>query len=510
MRNSLRRLVYLFPWAALVAPLLCLARTGGGQHYSGGGGHSSSGGGHGAGGGGGGGGELIFDLIFLCVRYPQFGIPAAGVCVLAYYWYQRNLSPTATTQKAFEMREAELRTQVTLTDVRGWENALRLKDPSFEMSATLDKLKTLFVKSQDAWAKGDLDPIRPFISDAVFQRFRVQLGLMRSQGIKDAIADVEVLDAAPVGLDQSAYFDTLHVRIKAQMRDRDVPLGTPDGQAQALVKSAPLQSFIEVWSFVRRPGALTRIGQDLYQGKCPNCGAPFKGGASNNCEFCKAVVNSGNYDWTLGEITQGVEAVRGYSLVDGLLEARNADPALNLEMLEDRTSLIFWRWIEAESAGDATRLSKLARPECLALVEDDVRALKAQGKRRCYLDCAVGAVRVRQLRAAEGDHDEAHVEVRWSARSGMGPADEKPPASLPVVPERSMLVLTRRAGRLPTLRRGFRRRGVQAATRPCRIRLRLSATTAGRCSPMAMATGCSWASTATSPGTRAKTSATSG
>ena len=28
------------------------------------------------------------------------------------------------------------------------------------------------------------------------------------------------------------------------------------------------------------------------------------------CEFCKAIVNSGNYDWTLSEITQGIEHVR--------------------------------------------------------------------------------------------------------------------------------------------------------------------------------------------------------
>jgi tellurite resistance protein len=228
------------------------------------------------------------------------------------------------------------------------------------------------------------------------------------------------------------------------MRDTDVPADTPEAQAIAAARRAPLEAFTEVWSFVRKPGVQTRIGQDLFQGKCPNCGAPFKGGAANACEFCGAVVNSGNYDWTLSEITQGVEHIPHYALVDGLMQAREEDPALNLEILEDRASLIFWKWIDAQSSGEVRRLSKLARTSFVEGLENELAALKKQGRRKVFLECAVGGVVTRQLRRQDG-FDEAHVEIRWSAKMGVGPANQKPP-NLPTVPQRWVFTLLRRAG----------------------------------------------------------------
>jgi hypothetical protein len=89
------------------------------------------------------------------------------------------------------------------------------------------------------------------------------------------------------------------------------------------------------------------------QGHCPNCGAEFTGGATNTCEFCGAIVNSGNYDWVLSEITQGSEFVGANAAVDGLARARQTDPELTTELLEERAALIFWRWVDAQVAGKA-------------------------------------------------------------------------------------------------------------------------------------------------------------
>ena len=53
---------------------------------------------------------------------------------------------------------------------------------------------------QGAWAAGDLGPVRRDLSDATFQRFRVQLDLMRGQGVRNVTADMAVLDLQAVGL----------------------------------------------------------------------------------------------------------------------------------------------------------------------------------------------------------------------------------------------------------------------------------------------------------------------
>lgn len=445
MRLVPKRLARWLPWvptlALLLVPLLALARGGGGEHYS-------SGRSHNGGGSGGDGGvffyllELVFRLIFY---YPKVGIPLLILLGVGWWWYQRNLSPSGATQRAFEQREAEQRTQVSSYDVQGWVNALKLKDPSFELQPVLEKVNQLFLALQDAWFKRDMSPVRPFLSDATFQRFNVQLKLMGAQGVRDAITDIQVLDLQLIGLSQSQWYDNIHVRVHARMRDTDVPSSASDGQAIQSAKSAPLESFTEVWTFVRKPGAQTRIGQDLFQGKCPNCGAPFKGGATNSCEFCGAVVNSGNYDWTLSEITQGIEFVRHHTTVDGLMEAREADPALNLEVMEDRASLLFWKWIDAQSRGEATRLSKVATGEVVTELSNEQDSLRKQNRRRVFLECAVGAVNVRSLELAPDGFDKAHVEIRWSARMGLGPTNQRPP-QLPTVPQRWVFTLLRKHG----------------------------------------------------------------
>jgi uncharacterized tellurite resistance protein B-like protein len=428
---------------SILLPALSWARVGGGQHYKSGRDSDS----HSAPSGGGGDlGGIVFYLIALTFERPGLMCPLLFVGGLVFFMVLRNRDRPGATQKAFEQREADLRTQVSPRDVEGWVNTLKLKDPGFELTPFLERAKHLFLEMQLAWLKRDLSPVRPFMSDATFQRLKTQLKLMQDQGIRDALADVQVLDTQLIGLEQSDWFDTVHVRIKAQMRDVDVPASASEAEATRAARAANLESFTEVWSFVRKPGAKTRIGEDLYQGKCPNCGAPFRGGATNNCEFCKAVLNSGNYDWTLAQITQGIEHVRYYSTIDGLLEARKSDPALNIEALEDRASLVFWKWIEAQSSGESRRLSKLCTSECLGSLDAELSALKRQSRRKVFLECAVGGVLARLFRPDyTGEYDEAHLEIRWSAKMAIGPESEPPPA-LPTVPQRWMFKLVRKRG----------------------------------------------------------------
>ncbi len=440
MCTAWRRLFRLPPWllaVAVLVPLVALARGGGGENYSRGSDDS------------GGDGDaffyILFRLIELAFYYPKIGIPLIiGFCVV-YYFYKRNLHPTGATQRAIERREAEQRTHVSEQDVQSWVQALKSKDPNFELQTVLDKVRKLFPALQEAWFKRELTPIRPFLSDATYQRFNVQLQLMSSQGVRDAIADVRLLGVQLIGVQQSPWFDSIHVRVRAEMRDTDVPASASDAQALAAARKVAPEAFTEVWTFVRKPGAQTRIGQDLYQGKCPNCGAPYKGGATNVCEYCGAVVNSGNYDWTLSEITQGVEFNRHMADVRGLREAREADPALNLEILEDRASLLFWKWIDAQSRGDASRLAQVANAEMISQLSGELEELGKRGQRRVVLECAVGAVTTRAFEVNPDGYDLAHVEIRWSARMGVGPAEQRAP-QLPTVPQRWVFTLTRKHG----------------------------------------------------------------
>lgn len=430
---------------ALFFALPALARIGGGEHYTSGSGDSS-------GDGGGDGGELLGWLIYIAIRHPVIGIPLLVGFVLVA-WYMKSQEGSASTKKAFQQAEAQVRTTVSAQAVTGWVSALKAKDPSFDLLHLFDNVKKLFIEVQAAWFRRNLEPVRRYLSDATWQRLSLQMKLLELQGVRDAISDYSVMDLQIIGLEQNEHFDTVHVRVKAQMKDADAPASATDEQALALAAKQPLEQFIEVWSFVRKPGAKTNTAQELSSGKCPNCGAPFEGGAANRCQFCNAVVNSGNYDWVLAEITQGSEFTRGGDAVEGFARLKQTDPALNTESLEDRGSLVFWKWVEAQATSDTTKFTKLCGGEYFTWLSNDLRDLKSRGKRKVYLECAVGAVNTRRL-DSDGSDDLAHLEIRWSARMGVGPVNEKPPA-LPVVPQRWVFTLQRRSGAVTNAANGM-------------------------------------------------------
>ena len=73
-------------------------------------------------------------------------------------------------------------------------------------------------------------PARPFVSDGVFSRFHVQLGLMRGENRRNVMKDAEVVSVELAGVESAAPLDVVHVRMTARARDLDVP--TDSTQAQ--------------------------------------------------------------------------------------------------------------------------------------------------------------------------------------------------------------------------------------------------------------------------------------
>jgi tellurite resistance protein len=378
--------------------------------------------------------DALRDLLF----WAAVLLLAVVVLVLLH----RVFGASASTQRALAERDAVDRLQITPADRAAWVSALRGRDPGFNVEGFLNRVRTLFLATQQAWSNGDLQPVRPFLSDATWLRFRVQLGLLRAQGVRNLTADMAVTGLELLGLEQNAWFDTLHVLIHARTRDADVPVGRSEAEARAVASRAPAEPFTEVWSLVRKPGVQTAKGV-LAERACPSCGAPFEGGSSSTCPYCKAVVNSGGYDWVLAEITQTVEVTRADAPVPGLEAVRQADPGLSLEVLEDRASLIFWRWIEAQSTQQPERLARLAQSNLMARLRTDLLRLSEQHARRVFLECAVGEVRVRTFEEGPENQVRANIEVRWSARTGVGPIGQAPP-TLPVLPQRSVFTLCRK------------------------------------------------------------------
>lgn len=444
---------------ARALPLLLLAaeafaRAGGGQGYSGG--SSSSSGGSYSGGGYSGSGysgyagssrsadgalfDALASLVFAYVRFvltaPVLGVPLTGFLIYIIWSYHLALNErkvVAAIGSGLD-RQNELR-------LRGEREKLKERDPDFDEGRFLARAAGAFLRVQQAWTQGDMSSARPFVSDGVYERFNRQLADLRSRGLVNALQDVRVLGSEVLAYASDPHFDALHVWIKAAAEDR-----TLDAEGRLLRRDDG--EFEEVWAFLRRPSAKTLKAGGNIEGQCPSCGARLSLPDAGQCAACKTWVNSGEHDWVLAEITQRSEwrAPDPQRDVDGWRAFAERDPALSPEAIEDRTSGMFWRYLEALRRRDPGPLLAVATPRAC----EELIAEAAGGSWR---DAAVGAVDLISCERA-GPEDRLHVQVKWEAEP-VGPGGEGARRE-PRVRHQSFFVLAREAGARTDGRAGLR------------------------------------------------------
>lgn len=311
---------------------------------------------------------------------------------------------------------------------------LKARDPAFDQAGFEQLVTGLFGRVVAARAAGEPPP-RHEVSDAVARRATVELALEESQGRRVFHGEPTLREVRTVGAFSDPHFDALHVRVAWTSRPVEAPAKTPAANLSALTSGKSPVLHTEVWVFVRRPTAKTLAGQS--PGKCPNCGAPFAGGAANLCTHCKAILNSGAYGWVLAQRLD-YEVYRGpWRQFTGFEAMVARDPAFSPEAVEDRAALVFWKWLHARAERRPELARRLATPELLQALQEEAERLARGSKRRWTSDVVVAGVDVllMDLDTDEG-HDEVAVRVRWSGRVAEFGADSPPsmkPASFATV-----------------------------------------------------------------------------
>lgn len=405
----MRSLLLVLAVAGLLASHAA-ARAGGGEGYSGSSGsssysYSSSGSGYGGSRRGGGLlGDFLAIYVAMVIQKPLIGVPFT--LFLVFMIWKINQEIHAPGNAAMQWATAGSAKGGGQMSARKVAELARLKarDPAFDETAFLRRAGAAFHKVQDAWSVGDMAGARAFISDGVSERFERQLLSMKARGVRNLMEGVKVRDIELLVCVSDKHFDELCVRVEATATDRMV-----DEYGATVSGMTGPQTFEEVWTFLRRPGAKTLKGPGPIEGSCPNCGAPLPIVDAAQCVSCRTWVNSGQFDWVLTEITQSCEwRLRDPARdVDGWAEAAASDPALSLPALEDRASVIFWRWIDARRLGEPGPLRPVSEAAfCEAFVEG--------GWGAAFASAAVGAVEVVAFEN-DGDWRRAHVVVKWSA-----------------------------------------------------------------------------------------------
>ena len=404
IRNRLSPLVVFLLVLLVSTAGIAFARAGGGQSYGGGG---SSGG---SSGGGDGLGILIYFLVRLCIEQPCIGIPLVIVIIIVSIIVRKKKLKTqyATIQKAgnrnLNQAQDAVATQTALAN-------LKQRDPQFTAAAFIKKSNAAFLEIQQAWSDQDLSKVRRFISDGVNERFSLQIEMQKKQGLRNKMEDVQILGTEIISIETDSHFDSIHLKITAKAKDTDVDLVT--GRR---IRDNFSGAFVEYWSFLRKPGTQTLEGKGLVEGVCPNCGAPLELSESGRCEHCDAVITSGEYDWVLSEITQSIEwsTATNPSAVPGYTVMLEADPAFNLQSVEDTASVIFWRYIKSYFDSSANPIKKMSTEGYSDSLANSLANTRDGNSHLFFADAAVGAVEVQSIIQGT-DFDRIQVLVKWSA-----------------------------------------------------------------------------------------------
>jgi len=289
---------------------------------------------------------------------------------------------------------------------------LRARDPGFDPAAFTERTRATMAKVNQAWLGGNMGPARRLISDGVYVRFQTQLGLFKADGLRNMMVDWRVVSADILAAECDELWDTIHVKVVGEARDCEVALSLSPEDAEKKCRSAKLEQYHEVWSFLRRRGKETK-GSPTLEGRCPGCGADLPIGEAVRCEYCQTVVNSGEHDWVLAEITQPEEwsVWSVEDQVEGLEVLRQRDSTISRQELEDRASVMFWKWVEARHSGKTANLARF----CLHKPEGDGAARLLLTPTKLTQVAAGSAEVVDVVPGQPGGMDTVMVEIRWSA-----------------------------------------------------------------------------------------------
>ncbi|MEZ4450327.1 MAG: TIM44-like domain-containing protein [Nannocystaceae bacterium] len=368
--------------AALAAGLAddAWARPGGGQSYSGGGGGSSSSG------GGGGDAELIFFLIRLIITYPKIGIPLA-VIVIGYF--------VLKSRRGRAGREESFSTAAAVPPRAGGDlGIIRKDDPDFSPIVWGDFVYRLYASAHQARARPEaMAALAPYLSEEARQHLvaREPRGVATGNVVIGAMRTLSVQREAKEG--EGGRF-VVRVAFESNMTS---------GDRTYFVE--------EVWTLARDLGVRSRPPGAAEALGCPNCGAPFRSGDNQRCEYCGEVSGGGRFDWEVASIrlvqsqprpptlTRDVEEVgtEAPTVIDPRLRELWAaltrdDPQVDADRLRARVELIFRELNAAWSALDAPRLRPYVSDGMFDYLRYWLDAYRQQGLRNQIDDAAVSRV----------------------------------------------------------------------------------------------------------------------
>lgn len=228
--------------------------------------------------GGGGGGDLPTPVVIIILGFFAF------MFIYAFRTSKKKPSGGATGGTVTDV--SKLR---SLSEY----NAL---DPGFDATALRETLSNLYVRMQNAWTAKDIEPVRPYFSDALYQQMDRQLNAYREGRRTNYVERIAVLGLEIRGWYQEGGNDCM----VASVRTRIVDYTLNDVTGELISGDRAKEKFMEYeWILQRPTGQVTVAEGDTASVHCPSCGAPLTINQSARCPYCDSVVTVAEHSWVL-------------------------------------------------------------------------------------------------------------------------------------------------------------------------------------------------------------------
>jgi predicted lipid-binding transport protein (Tim44 family) len=207
-------------------------------------------------------------------------------------------SPAATTQLGEDPGAGRI---TSWADIDAGIGHIRERDPGFNEADFLSDCNRAFFTIQQAWTERKPDISRRVMHDGIWQQHRFQIDQYVSQNKQNVLENLAVQNTRTVSVSSDEAFDTIMVRFFASCADYDVELGD---EPKVVRGDRTVNDWCEDWIFQRKAGAETKPNGGTMKQRCPNCGAPLELDLAGVCDYCRAPVMSGEFDWVLTRIEQ--------------------------------------------------------------------------------------------------------------------------------------------------------------------------------------------------------------
>ncbi len=177
-------------------------------------------------------------------------------------------------------------------------NIIKQRDPYFSAEDFISYAKFVFVTIQDAWSDRNLEPVRIYLHNNLYNQTQKQVEEKLERGIINKVENVAVSTAYLTSYYKDKNYEYLTVYLNARMTDYEI-----NEKTQKVVRGNPNARYELRYAlkFVRSCGVKTNNSQQLRAHTCPNCGAPLEMANAGQCDYCGSILTTGTYSWVLSE-----------------------------------------------------------------------------------------------------------------------------------------------------------------------------------------------------------------